>query len=83
MTIGLGALWENSSHRNIRECLLGSAGVGSCPGVSNWCTFGLANEYSGRYALATELELIRFQPFSFKDLVWNLITQVNDSILAA
>ena len=57
--------------------------MGSCTGVSNRCTFGLANQYAGSYAPATELELIRFRPLPFGELVWHLNTQVNYSDLAA
>ena len=49
-TIGIGDLWENSAHRKMTEILLGSAGVGSCPVLSNRCTFGLANQQYGSYA---------------------------------
>ena len=73
----------NSTHRNIREILLGSAGVGRCPGLSNRCTFGLANLLDRRYTPATELELIRFWPLTSGDLVWHLISQVNDCVIAA
>ena len=44
LTIGMGSLWGNSAGRNIRESLLGSAGVGSCPGLSNRCTSGLEKQ---------------------------------------
>ena len=43
----------------------------------------LDNRLAGRYFPATELELIRFHPFSFGELVWHLGTHVNDDILAA
>ena len=39
LTIVIGALWENSEHRKIRESLLGSAGLGRCTGLRNRCTF--------------------------------------------
>ena len=82
LTIGIGDLWENYSYRNIRESLLRRAGVGSCLGVSNHCMFGLANQQAGRFAPATQLELIRFWPFPFGELMWHLITQVNNGDLA-
>ena len=83
MAVWIGDLWENSAHRKIRESLLGSAGVGSCPVISNPCTLVLANQQAGIYAPDTELELIRFRPFIFGELVCHLITQVNDGILTA
>ena len=45
--------------------------------------FVLSNQLSGRYTPATELDLIRFWPSPLGDLVWHLITQVNDGLLAA
>ena len=65
------------------ESLLGSAGVGSCPRLSNRCMFGLANQQDGRYAPATELEFIMFFPLPFGGLVWHLSTQVNEGNLDA
>ena len=62
---------------------LGSAGVGSCPRLSNQCTFGLANQQARRHPPNTELEFIRFWTLMFGELVWNLSTQVNNGILAA
>ena len=64
------------------EVLLGSAGVGSCPGISKWCKLGLVYQQSGSYAPTTELELIRFLRFPFGEIMWHLRTQVNDSLLA-
>ena len=64
------------------EILLGSAGVGSCPGLSNRCTFGLANQQAGRYTPTTELEIIGFCPSPFGELVWHPSTQVSVSYLA-
>ena len=81
LTIKIRALQDNSAHRKIRESLLGSAGVVSCTGVSNRCTFGLANQQAGSYTPATELELIMFQPLTFGELVWHLSTQVSGGIL--
>ena len=83
LNIGIGALQKNSAHRNIRESLLGSAGVSRCPGLINWCTFGLANQMAGRYTPATELEIIRFWPLPLGEIVWHLRTKVNNSDLAA
>ena len=68
---------------NIRESLLVRAGVGRRPGLSNRCTFGLSNQLAGRYIPATELDLIRLRPFPLGDLVWYLITQLNNGDLAA
>ena len=68
---------------NIRENLLGSAGVGSCTGLRNRCTFLLANQKAGKYIYTTELELNRFRTFSLGKLVWHLSKQVNDSDLDA
>ena len=45
--------------------------------------FGLSNQQAGKYIFATKLELIRFCSFPLEDLMWNLITQVNDGDLAA
>ena len=66
----------------IKESLLVSAGVGRCPGLSNWCMFLLANQQAGKYISDTELELNRFQTLSLGYLVWHLSTQVNYSDLA-
>ena len=82
-TIGVGYLPENSTHNKIRERFLGSVGVGSCPGLKNRCTFGLANQHNGSYSPATKLELIRFRTFPFRELVWHLSTQVNYGNIAA
>ena len=82
-TVGIGALQENSPHRNIRESLLGSAGVVRCPDLSNWCMLVLAKQQAGKYISATELYLNRFWHLPFGELVWNIITQVNDSDLDA
>ena len=49
LTIGIGSLWYNLSCRNIRESLLGSAGVVSCPVISNRCTLLLANQQAGSW----------------------------------
>ena len=54
-----------------------------CPGLSNGCTFGLANRLDGSFAPDTELELNMFRPFPFGQLVWNLRTQVNNGLLDA
>ena len=83
LTIRIGYLWDNSAHRNIRKILLGSAGVGRCPGLRNRCTFGLANQLAGRYIPATELKLNRFRPSPLGELIWHLSTQVNVSDLSA
>ena len=83
MNIGIGALQENAAHMQIREILLGSAGVGRCPVLSNQCKFGLANRLDGRYIPAIELDTNRFWPSPLGELVWHLSTQVNGSDLAA
>ena len=83
LTIGIGDLWENSAHRKIRESLLGSAGVGRCPVLSNQCNFGFSNQQARKYITITELELNRSWPFPLGELVWHLISQVNHSDLAA
>ena len=54
-----------------------------CPGLSNRYTFVLANLMSERFAPATELELNRFWPSPFGELVWHLSTQVNTGLLAS
>ena len=54
-----------------------------CPGLSNRCTFGLANWLYENFAPSTELELNRFRPSPFRELVWHLSTQVNNGLLAA
>ena len=53
-----------------------------CPCLSNWCTFGLANGLDGSFVPATELDLNRFRPLPFRELVWHLSTQVNNGLLA-
>ena len=83
LTIGIWSLRENSAHGNIGESLLGSAGVGRCPGWSNRCTFGLANQQAGKYISATKLELNMFRHLPFVELVWHLSTQLNNSDLVA
>ena len=83
LTKGIGSLWDNYSHRNIRESPLGSAGVGRCPGLSNRCTFWLAKKHDGKYISATELELNRFWTFPLGGIVCHLSTQVNDSDISA
>ena len=82
LTIGIGSLQDNSAHRNIRESLLGSAGVGNCTGLSNRCTLGLANQQAGNYISATELDINRFRPLPFGELVSHISTQVNGIYLA-
>ena len=54
-----------------------------CPGLSNRCTFILANQLAGRFAPSTELGINRFRPSSFRYLVWHLSTQVDNDLLAA
>ena len=82
-TIGIGYLQENSTHINIRESLLGNAGVGSCPGISNWCKNDWPTNTLGDKIPGTELELLQFCSFPFGLLVRHLVTQVNNSLLAA
>ena len=53
-----------------------------CPRLSNRCTFGFSNQLAGRFAPATELEFNRFWPSPFVEIVWQLITQVNNDLLA-
>ena len=83
LNIWIGVLWDNYYHRKIREGLLGSAGVVSFTGLSNWCKFELANQQAGISASATELELIRFWPFPFLEIVWQPSTQVNNDNIPA
>ena len=52
--------------------------MGSCLFLSNRCTFALANQLSVRYIPTTELDIFRFRAFSLGELVWHLITQVNN-----
>ena len=78
-TIGIGALQENYAHRKIREILLRSVGVGRCLGWSNCCKFWLDNKQAVKYISSTELELNSFCHLPLGDLVWHLITQLNDS----
>ena len=73
---------DNYAHRKIRESLLGSAGVGSFPGIIKRCTLGLYNQQAGSYAPVDELELIIFRAFPFGELVWNLSIQVNNSLIS-
>ena len=54
-----------------------------CPGLSNRWKFVLSNRLSGNFAPATELDINRFWPSPFGELVWNLSTQVNNGFLAA
>ena len=53
------------------------------PGLSKRCTFVLANLLYGSFVPATELELNRFGHFPFGGILCNLITQVNNGLLAA
>ena len=68
-TIGIIYLPENFAHRKIRGILLGSAGVRRCPNLRNQCKYRLANQQSGRYPPATELEFIRVWNFPFREIV--------------
>ena len=72
-TTGIRSLREISTYSKIRESLLRSEGVGKL----------LSNQQDGRYISATELEINRFWPLPFGELVWHLSTQVNYSDLAA
>ena len=54
-----------------------------CPGLSNRCSFGLANQMAGRFSPATELEINRFLPSSFRYIMWHLSTQVNNALLSS
>ena len=81
MTTGIGPLRENFAHQNIRESLLGSSEVGSCPSLSKLFTYVLANQLCGSYNLTTELDIIRFWNFPFGGLVWHFSTKANDGIL--
>ena len=83
LTIGIWDFQGNSAHRKIRKNLLGITGVVICPGLSNRCTFGLANQQYESYNPATELEIIRFRPLPSRDLVWHLSTKLNNGIIAA
>ena len=55
----------------------------SCTGLSNWCAFVLANQLDGSFVPATELDLNRFWPLPFGEIVWHLSTLVNNGLLAA
>ena len=83
LNIGIWALRNNSPHRNIRERLSGSAGVGRCTGLSNRGMFWLANQQAGKHISATELDLNIFLPFPLGELVWHIGTNAKDSDLAA
>ena len=83
LTIGKGDLRKNSTHRNIRKIILGSAGVGRCPGLSNRCTILLADQQARIYISITELELNRFKPLTLGDILWHLSTQVNNSYISS
>ena len=83
LPIGVEYLRENSSHRKIRGSLLGSAVIGSCPRITNRCMLGFTNQHAGSYAPATELDLIMFWPLPLGETVWNLSTQVNDSLISS
>ena len=54
MTMGIGALRDNSAHRKIRESLLGIIGVVSCPSISNGKNFGLTNHLDGIFSAINE-----------------------------
>ena len=82
LSIGIGSLRDNSSHRSIRQSLLGSAGVGICPRLIKGCKFGLEKQQAGRYFPDTKLDLIRFWPLPFRELMWHLIAQVNNGDIA-
>ena len=83
LTILIGALRDNSTHRKVMESLLGIIVVGSCPSISNRCTLILVNQKARIYASATELDIIRFEPLAFRELMWHISTKVNDGLLAA
>ena len=44
--------------------------------------FGLANRLDGRFAPDTENDINRFRPSPSGELVWHLITQVNNNLRA-
>ena len=67
----------------IRESLLGSAGVGSFPVLSNRGMFWLDKQIYSIYTPTTYLELSRSRPLTLGNLMWHVSTQVNNSILAA
>ena len=54
-----------------------------CPVLSNRCMFGLANQLAGSFVPASELELNKFRPLPFRELLWHLSTQVINGVLAA
>ena len=49
--------------------------------ISNRCTFGLANFFSGSFAHANELEINIFRPSPFGGIVWHLSTEVNNGLI--
>ena len=48
LNIVIESFRDNYAYRKIRESLLGSAGVGMCPVLSDQCTFGLVNQQAGK-----------------------------------
>ena len=54
-----------------------------CTCLSNQSTFGSAKQLVRSFAHANEWEISRFWPLPFRELVWNLIIQVNNGMLAA
>ena len=82
LNIGIGYLWGSSTHSKMAETVSGISGVGSCTGIIKRCTLGLSNQQTVIYAPATELDIIRFWLFPFRDIMWHLITKVNGGILS-
>ena len=53
------------------------------PGLSNWCTFAFGQPIGRDFISATELDINSFWPSPLGGILWYLITQVNNALLAA
>ena len=73
--------------RNINKASKQNTHVSSRPflrqvhGLSNRCTFALANVLDGRFISRYWVSLIGFGLRPFRELMWHLITQVNNGFL--
>ena len=74
---------KNSAHRKITESLLGIAGGGSCPGLSNRCIFDWPTNRLGNTFLLLSQSLLGFGLCPQERSCGTSSQQVNDSDIAA
>ena len=66
------------TNREVYERVLALFFLQQLPGLSNRCTFAFDQPTGWYFIPATELELNMYCPSPLGDLVWHLITQVNN-----